>query len=85
MISRRTRRGLILLALLAVLTWLLARPSAEPEAQPISGLDPRLNYAVRDFSGRLLDDAGRTSIELRAPLMRNDSETGIGTVEAEMH
>ena len=81
MISRRTRRGLILLALLAVLTWLLARPSAEPEAQPIAGLDPRLNYAVRDFSGRLLDDAGRTSIELRAPLMRNDSETGIGTVE----
>ena len=47
-----------LLALLAVLTWLLARPSAEPEAQPIAGLDPRLNYAVRDFSGRLLDDAG---------------------------
>ena len=27
------------------------------------------------------DDAGRTSIELRAPLMRSDSETGIGTVE----
>jgi LPS export ABC transporter protein LptC len=80
-ISRRTRRGLILLALLAVLTWLLARPTTEPEAKPLAGLDTRLNYALRDFSGRLLNDQGLTSLELRAPLLRNDSETGIGTIE----
>ncbi|MEJ2383877.1 MAG: LPS export ABC transporter periplasmic protein LptC [Xanthomonadales bacterium] len=81
MISRRTRRGLILLALLAVLTWLLARPVSEPAAEPLAGLDTRLNYALRDFSGRLLNDEGLTSLELSAPLLRNDSETGIGTVE----
>jgi LPS export ABC transporter protein LptC len=80
-ITRRTRRGLLLLALLAVLTWLLGRPANEPAAEPLAGLDTRLNYALRDFSGRLLDEQGLTSLELQAPLLRNDSETGIGTVE----
>ena len=82
MISRRTRRGLILLALLAALTWLLARPGTQPAAKPLAGLDTRLDYALRDFEGRLLDEQGQTRLELRAPLLRNDSETGIGTVEA---
>lgn len=81
MIGRRTRRGIILLGLLAVLTWLLARPLAEPAAQPLKDLDTRLNYALRDFSGRLLDQSGHTSLELSAPLLRNDAESGVGTVE----
>jgi len=81
-ITRQTRRGIILLALLAALTWLLARPGAEPAAKPLAGLDTRLDYALRDFDGRLLNEQGQISLELRAPLLRNDSETGIGTIEA---
>jgi LPS export ABC transporter protein LptC len=80
-IDRRTRRGILLLGLLAALTALLARPTSQPAAEPIEGLDTRLNYALRDFSGRLLNDQGQTSLRLEAPLMRNDAESGIGTVE----
>lgn len=81
MISRRTRRGIILLALLAVISWIMARPMAEQEAEPVEGLDTRLNYALYDFNGRLLDDNGATRLEVEAPLLQNDAATGIGTVE----
>lgn len=82
MIRRRTRRGIILLALLAVLSWILARPETEDEAKPREGLDTRLNYALHEFQGRLLNDLGATSLEIEAPLLRNDASSGIGTVES---
>ncbi|MBT8063887.1 MAG: LPS export ABC transporter periplasmic protein LptC [Gammaproteobacteria bacterium] len=81
MIKRRTRRGIILLALLAVLSWLLSRPSAEGPANSLSELDTRLNYALYDFSGRMLDDQGRIQLEIESPVLRNDAESGVGTVE----
>lgn len=81
MIGRRTRQGLILLTLLAILSWLLARPMALDQARPISGLDTRLNYALHDFQGRLLDEQGNTRLEIDAPLLRNDAVTGYGTIE----
>ena len=81
MISRQTRRGIILLCLLAIFTWIVARPAPEPESKPLSGLDTRLNYALRDFKGRMLDEQGQTRIELEAPLLRNDASSGIGTVD----
>jgi LPS export ABC transporter protein LptC len=81
MIGRRTRRGLILLALLAVLSWLLSRPMVEEQDQPVAGLDTRLNYALHNFQGRLLDEDGNTRLEIEAPLLRNNATTGFGTVE----
>ena len=81
MSARRTRRGIILLTLLAVLTWLLSRPADVQEAKPIAGLDTRLNYALYDFEGRLLDDLGNINLEIDAPTLRSDAGSGIGTVE----
>lgn len=81
MITRQTRRGIILLLLLAVFTWIVAHPTTEPESRPLAGLDTRLNYALHDFSGRLLNDQGLTRIEIEAPLLRNDTASGIGTVD----
>ena len=81
MIGRRTRRGLILLFLLAVMSWLFVRPMTEEREGPIQGLDTRLNYALHDFRGHLLDDQGNTRLEIEAPLLRNNAVTGIGTVE----
>lgn len=81
MITRQTRRGILLLLLLTVLTWIVARPPTQPESRPRAGLDTRLNYALHDFSGRLLNEQGLTRIEVRAPLLRNDTSSGIGTVE----
>ena len=79
--ARRTRRGILLLTLLAFLTWQLSRPAGEAEKGPIEGLDTRLNYALFDFEGRLLDDQGKINLEIEAPSLRNDAESGVGTVQ----
>jgi LPS export ABC transporter protein LptC len=81
MIRRRTRRGIILLALLAAFSWIVSRQPAEDQAAPVQGLDTRLNYALHDFRGRLLNDLGEIAFEIEAPLLRNDAASGIGTVE----
>ena len=44
-------------------------------------LDTRLNYALYDFNGRLLDGQGLVKLEIESPVLRNDAESGIGTVE----
>ena len=81
MIRRRTRLGILVLAALAVLSWLLSRPVELIEDAPVAGLDTRLNYALHEFRGRLLDERGETRLEISAPLLRNDASSGIGTVE----
>ena len=81
MSARRTRRGILLLALLAGLSWLLTKQTTEQESGPIKGLDTRLNYALYDFEGRLLDDFGKINLEIDAPTLRSDAGSGIGTVE----
>lgn len=81
MIRRRTRHGILVLAALAVLSWLLSRPAELIEDAPVEGLDTRLNYALHEFRGRLLDERGETRLEISAPLLRNDASSGIGTVE----
>ena len=81
MIKRRTRRGIILLALLAILTWILSRPSGESTVESVSELDTRLNYALYEFNGRMLNDQGAVHLEIDSPVLRNDAESGIGTVE----
>ena len=82
MIQRRTRRGIILLSLLTTLTWILSREQVEDEVQPIGNLDTRLNYALYDFDGRLLNDEGAVNIELQAPVLRSNAQSGVGTVES---
>ena len=86
MIKRRTRRGILLLSLLAVLTWLLSRPSVDAPSTALGDLDTRLNYALFDFNGRLLNDRGQVHLEIRSPVLRSDAESGIGAVETpELH
>jgi LPS export ABC transporter protein LptC len=80
-IQRRTRRGIILLALLATLSWILAPEQNEVTERPFSKLDTRLNYALYDFEGRLLRDDGTVNLEIQAPVLRSDAKTGVGTVE----
>lgn len=82
MIQRRTRRGIILLALLATLSWMLSRESGEVEDSPIRRLDTRLNYALYDFAGRLLDQEGSVNFEFQAPVLRSNARSGVGTIES---
>ena len=81
MIQRRTRRGIILLALLTTLSWILSPEQNEVKERPFSKLDTRLNYALYDFEGRLLRDDGAVNLEIQAPVLRSDAKTGVGTVE----
>lgn len=82
----KTRQGILLLSALAVLSWLLARQPREAPVDPISRPDLKLNYALYDFSGMLLNDRGGVSLQISSPELRNDAETGIGTVETpEIH
>jgi LPS export ABC transporter protein LptC len=83
MIRARTRQSILLVALLALLTALLARlSSTDRTEQPLERPDTRLNYALFDFNGRLLDRDGSVKLEVSSPVLRNDAASGIGTVEA---
>jgi LPS export ABC transporter protein LptC len=82
----KTRRGIVVLTILALLTWLFARQPREEALDPVSRPDVKLNYALYDFSGRLLNDRGGVHLQIEAPVLRNDAESGIGTVETpEIH
>ena len=81
MSARKTRRGILLLGLVAGFTWIVSRQPAETPTQPISEPDMRLNYALYDFNGRMLDPEGRIRLEIESPELRNDAFTGIGSVE----
>jgi len=80
-IQRRTRRGIILLALLASLSWMLSRGQGEISDAPVNKLDTRLNYALYDFEGRILTEDGAVNLEIQAPVLRSNAQSGVGTVE----
>jgi len=81
-IQRRTRRGIVLLALLASLSWFLSRESADVEARPVRKFDTRLNFALYDFAGRLLDTEGAIKLQFQAPVLRSNALSGVGTIES---
>lgn len=82
MTHRRTRLGVILLALLAGLSWILGQESEEVADKPITRLDTRLNFALYDFDGRMLNENGEVHLQFEAPVLRNNAQNGIGTIES---
>jgi LPS export ABC transporter protein LptC len=82
MISRSTRRGLGLAAILAALTWWLVPDSDDDTVEGIEGLDTRLDYALEDFDMRAFDESGMAALRLWAPRLTNEAATGVGRVEA---
>jgi LPS export ABC transporter protein LptC len=82
----KTWHGILLLAVLALLSWQLARQPSDIATGPVEKPDIRLNYALYDFSGRLLDERGTVKLDIASPVLRNDAETGVGTVDSpEIH
>jgi len=82
----KTWHGILLLGLLAGLSWQLSRKPLERIADPLGPPDIRLNYALYDFEGRLLDERGTVNLNIASPELRNDAQTGIGTVDSpEIH
>jgi len=80
-IQRTTWQGILLLALLATLSWIVNRESDDEVVRPATKLDLRLNFALSDFNARLLDDGGTVHMQIQAPALRSDAETGQSTVE----
>jgi LPS export ABC transporter protein LptC len=80
-IRRKTWRNITAFTVLAVLSWLGARDTREPQSRPLDDLDTRLNYALWNFNAQLLDAEGRVSLEIDAPILRNNASSQVGTVE----
>jgi LPS export ABC transporter protein LptC len=81
MITRKTRRGIVVLVLLAAASIWVNREQDDGALQPVAGLDPKLNYVLRDFELQFFDENGQPTINMRAPVLRNDPELQLGTIE----
>lgn len=81
MMSRSTRRGLVIAAGLAIFTWWLTGDRGDEQDAPTEGLDTRLNYALENFEMRAFDEAGEPVLRMWSPRLTNDAMTRIGSVE----
>jgi LPS export ABC transporter protein LptC len=78
----RTRYGIFILTLLALLSWQLSRRPLDTGQRAVGPPDMRLNYALYDFNGRLLDERGVVKLDISSPVLRSDAESGISTVDS---
>jgi len=81
-IKRRTRRGIYVLAVLAIASGLVSRNPSDSTEKPLTRIDTRLNYALHDFEGRLLDELGNINLEISSPVLRKNAESEVGTIES---
>jgi LPS export ABC transporter protein LptC len=82
MIKRKTRHGIIFLAALSIIVWLLPKSSSDSVNEPPAQLDTRLNYALRDFSGQLLDKEGNITLQISSPLLRKVAQSEVATIKS---
>jgi len=81
MITRKTRNGMTALLLLSAFTFWVSRSQDEKNLEPVVGLDPKLDYVLRDFELQFYDENGKPTINMRAPILRNDPMLKLGTIE----
>lgn len=81
MITRKTRNGMLALVLITSVSFWISRATDKQQPAPVSGLDPKLNYVLRDFELQFFDENGQPTMNLQAPVLRNDPELELGTIE----
>ena len=81
MITRKTRRGIIVLVLLTSFSFWAAREQQDDKTDPVTGLDTKLNYVLHDFELQVYDINGKTSFNIKAPVLRNNPLLEMGTIE----
>lgn len=75
-----TRRGIIFVGIIAIIT-VIATRDVKQDLQPrLQEVDTRLNYALFDFRGQMLDKQGRLAMTIEAPILRNNATSGVGSV-----
>jgi len=82
MITRKTQRGITILIVLSALSIWVSRSQDEKGPEPVAGLDPELDYVLRDFELQFFDESGQPTINMRAPILRNNPEQKLGTIES---
>ena len=75
-----TRRGIVVLALAAIGTYLALRDVKMESATGESDLDTRLDYAMFDFEARILDELGALVMTIEAPVLEHAAHTEVGTI-----
>ena len=75
-----TRRGIVLLAVLAVLSVIATRDVRQDLQTTLTDVDTRLNYALFDFRAHLLDEEGKLAVTMEAPELRNNANSGVGSI-----
>ena len=81
MITWKTRKGIIALVALTSISFWVNRSSDDDAREPVSGLDPKLNYVLHDFELQFFDEYGQPTINLRAPILRNDPKLELVTID----
>lgn len=81
MITRKTRRGIFAMVLLTSVSYWASREKAGDKLEPVAGLDPKLNYVLRDFELQFFDKDGQPTINMQAPILRNNPQVQIGSIE----
>lgn len=81
MITRKTRNGVIALVALTIISFWVNRSQKDEPPKPVAGLDPKLNYVLHDFELQFFDENGQPTINLRAPILRNNPKLELGTIE----
>ena len=81
MITRKTRNGIVVLVVLTSVSFWLGSAKDDKKQAPVSDLDTKLNYVLRDFELQFYDENGQPTMNLKAPLLRNDPKLEIGTIE----
>ncbi len=81
MISRSTRRGLILAAVLAAGSYILVQRQDAGMEAPTRGLDTRLDYALERFELRAYDERGQLAMRLWAPRLTNNADSNVGQIQ----
>lgn len=81
MITRKTQRGIAVLILLSAVTFWASRSQNDKKPEPLAGLDPKLDYVLHEFELQFYDENGQPTINMRAPVLRNDPSVQMGTIE----
>jgi LPS export ABC transporter protein LptC len=81
MITRKTRRGIIVMVLLTSVSYWASRDKSGEKIEPVTGLDPKLDYVLRDFELQFYDKDGQPTINMQAPILRNNPQIQIGSIE----
>ncbi len=81
MTTRKSRQGIIFLVLLTLGSFWLSHKNVEERKTPVTDLDQSIDYVLQNFNLQIFDTSGRLTLNLHAPLFRNNPVMKLGTID----